>query len=420
MSSGILRALRHRNYRLFFFGQGLSLVGTWMQQVAMSWLVYRLTGSALLLGVVAFSGQLPTFILAPVAGVLVDKRSRHRILLVTQSLALLQAATLAVLVASGQATTERLVLISLFLGVVSAFDVPARQSFVVEMIDRRDDLPNALALHSTIFNGARLIGPTVAGIVIALWGEWVCFLLNAASYVPILIALGAMRFGYSSHHTAPHGGVAELLASVPRELREGLGYAYRLVPIRWTLALLALTSVLGMSHTTILPVIAREVLGGGPRTLGFLVGASGLGALAAALVMASRRTVADLAQKIAAACFLYSASLAAFAFSRSTALSLGLMFVTGFGVMVQMVATNTLLQTVVEDRMRGRVMSLYTMALIGMSPFGSLLTGTLAARAGAPGAILFGAAGSALAAAAFASRLGRLQAALPSKELSDF
>lgn len=395
--TSVVRALKHRNFRLFFFGQGLSLIGTWMQQVAMGWLAYRLTGSPFFLGLMAFAGQFPTFVFAPLAGVLADKRSRLRMLFLTQCLSLVQAAALAALVLTGGATPAWLLFWGLFIGVVNAFDVPARQSFIVETLERPDDLPNALALHSTIFNGARLIGPTVAGFVIAAYGEGVCFLLNALSFVPILAALSAMRLGAKRPARAP-------ASSVWKELVEGFRYAYGLRPVRWALALLAITSVFGMSYAVVLPVVAKEVLHGGPRTLGFLVASTGLGALVGALYLASRRTVTDLPAKIAAACALFSASLALFSLSRSFALSAAILFVAGFGMMVQMVSTNTLLQTLSEDRMRGRVMSFYTMALIGMGPLGGLLAGFAAARIGAPKAIAAGSVVCLVAALVFASR----------------
>ena len=377
-----MRALQSRNYRLFFGGQSLSLIGTWMQQVAMSWLVYRLTGSSLLLGVVAFAGQVPSFLLAPVAGVLADRWNKHRVLLWTQSLSMLQAAVLTALVFTEQVQVWHIVSLSLVLGTVNAFDIPARQSFLIEMIEKREDLGNAIALNSSMVNGTRLIGPSVAGIVIAAFGEGVCFLLNAASFLAVIAALAAMHVNVKAAQT--------VRTSVLHELREGLTYAYNFPPIRSILLLLALVSLMGVPYTVLLPVFARDVLHGGAHTFGFLMAAAGLGAFVSAILLASRRSVVGLGRIIPLASGLFGIAIVAFSLSRSLWLSLPLLFLAGLGMMAQIASSNTILQTVVDDDKRGRVMSLFTMSFMGMAPFGSLLAGALAGRIGVTATMVLG------------------------------
>lgn len=380
------RALRHRNYRLFFMGQSLSLVGTWMQRVALSWLVYRLTDSALLLGVVGFAGQVPAFLAAPLAGVICDRGNRHRILIATQVLSLLQALLLALLVLGGWIQIWQVVALSLLLGLINGFDMPARQTFLVEMVEERQDLSNAIALNSSMFNGARLVGPSLAGLLIALSGEGLCFLLNAASYLAVIASLLAMRL-----RAAP-----EAERRRPRQrLARGLGEAWRYVagfaPIGALLLLLTVFNFIAMPYIVLLPVFARDVLRGGPDTLGFLMAAAGLGALSGALYLATRRSVLGMGRLITVSALVFCVALCAFAFSRWTWLSLALMVPVGFGQMIQMAGCNTLIQTLVEDGMRGRVMSFYTMAFMGSYPLGSLLLGGLAQRWGAPPAVALGA-----------------------------
>jgi MFS family permease len=400
--SFMVRALRHRNYRLFFSGQTVSLVGTWMTRIAMSWLVYRLTGSALLLGLVGFAGQIPSFLLAPFAGVLVDRWNRHRLLVVTQVLAMLQSAALAGLTLAGVINIWHVLLLSLFQGVINAFDMPARQAFVVEMVERREDLSNAIALNSSMVNAARLVGPSVGGVIIAAVGEGWCFALDAVSYLAVIASLLLMRIVVRPR-TAPKG------ARVLPELREGWRYVSGSPPIRSILLLLALVSLVGMPYTVLMPVFASTVLHGGPHTLGFLMAATGVGALLGALFLASRRSVVGLGKVIPMMSALFGAGLIAFSLSRWLPLSLLILPFTGIGFMVQMAASNTLLQTLVEDDKRGRVMSFYTMAIMGVTPFGSLLAGTLAHRIGAPHTLLFGGAGCIVAALWFASLLPGLR-----------
>ncbi len=396
-AGGVLRALGSRNYRLFMAGQGVSLIGTWIQQVALSWLVYTLTKSAFLLGLVGFSSQIGSFVLSPVAGVVADRANKHRLLVLTQSLAMAQALVIGVLALAHAVQVWHIVALSLFIGVVNAFDMPTRHAFFVEMIEDRAALPNAIALNSSMVNGARLVGPAVAGLLIAAVGEGACFLINAASYVAVIAALLAMRI-------APQPAVSE-----PRriwlELREGFVYTFGFAPTRDILGLLALASVAAMPYSTLMPIFAAQVLGGGASTLGFLSAATGVGALAGAIALASRKTVIGLGRWIAAACAGLGAALIGFALSRSLALSLVALAAAGAAMITHMAASNTILQTVVEDRWRGRVMSFYTAAIVGTAPFGSLLAGSLAHAIGAPRTVVLGGAVCVVGGAAFAARL---------------
>ena len=397
----MLRALSHRNYRLFFLGQGTSLVGTWVTRVATSWLVYRLTGSASVLGLVGFTGQIPTFVLAPLAGVWVDRWGRYRVLCVTQVLSMLQSFALAGLALTRTIDVTWILLLSAFQGVVNAFDTPARQAFVVEMVEDRADLPNAIALNSSMVNGARLIGPSVAGVIIAASGEGWCFLLDGISYVAVIASLMMMRLPPAT----PRRPEARALA----ELRDGFRYAFGFVPIRSILLLVTLISLMGMPYTVLMPVIAAQVLHGGPHTLGFLMGAMGIGALGGAVYLASRASVVGLGRVISAAAILFGSGLIAFSLSRHVALSLVLMVVTGVGFMVQLASSNTVIQTLVREEMRGRVMAFYTMAFMGTAPFGSLMAGVLATRIGAPNTILFGGVVCIAGGLAFRRQLPRLR-----------
>lgn len=391
------RALSHRNYRLFFGGQSISLIGTWLQLTAVSWLVFRLTQSSFLLGVVGFTSRIPTFVLASFAGVLVDRWNRHRLLVATQVFSLIQALLLAILVLTGTIAIWHIIVLTLFLGIVNAFDVPVRQSFVVEMIERREDLGNAIALNSSMVNGARLLGPSVAGTLIALMGEGLCFLLNALSFVAVIAALLGMRI-------TPKPRQAQK-TPLWRGLTEGYRYAFGFFPIWSLLLLVALVSFMAMPYTVLMPVFAGEILHGGPQTLGFLLAATGVGALVGTLFLASRRNVLGLGRIIAMASILFGIGLIGFSFSRVFWLSAAMMVVTGFGMMVQMTSTNTVLQTIVEEDKRGRVMSFYTMAFMGMVPFGSLFSGILASAIGAPGTTLVGGISCILGALLFARKL---------------
>ena len=392
-----LRALRHRNFRLFTMGQSLSLIGTWMQQVAIGWLVYRLTGSAFLLGLVGFVSQGPGFLLAPFAGELADRYSRHRIVIITQSVMMVQALLLGTLVLTGNITVGWILVLMGVLGAASGFDIPARQSFLIEMVGDRDDLPNAIALNSSIFNAARLIGPAIAGFAIAAVGEGWVILLNGISYVFVLAGLFSMQLEPRKR--------ARGRGAVLRRVHEGFSYAYGFQPIRTILLLVAVVSLVAVPFSILLPVVATDVLGGGPRTLGLLMAAMGLGALTGALFLASRQTVVGLGRLIVIAATLFGLSLVLFSFARSVTIALPLLALAGFGMMTQMASSNTVLQTLVDDDKRGRVMSLYTMAFTGTAPLGSLLIGWVAARLGAPLAIGIGGGLTVCAGLVFGSRL---------------
>jgi MFS family permease len=380
MKMNALRALGHRNFRLFFCGQSLSLIGTWMTRVATSWLVYRLTGSSLLLGVISFAGQIPTFLLAPLAGVWVDRWPRRRVLLITQALAALQSLALAVLTLSGRITVPEVVALSVFQGLINAFDMPGRQSFLVQMVEGRADLSNAIALNSTMVNGARLLGPAIAGIVISGVGEGYCFLIDGLSYFAVIASLLSMRINAQA--------VSRSAASLWVQLKEGWTYVSTFAPIRTVLLSFAIISFIGVPYTVLMPIFAAKILHGGAHTLGFLMGAAGVGSLVSAVALAVRKSVRGLYRVIPAVAALFGSGLIAFSFSRNFWLSLAIMTVTGFGMMQFSAASNTVIQTIVEEDKRGRVMSYYTMAYMGASPFGSLFAGGLAPVIGAPGTVL--------------------------------
>ncbi|HKO15918.1 MAG TPA: MFS transporter [Gemmatimonadaceae bacterium] len=395
------RALRHRNYRLFFGGQSVSLVGTWITRIATSWLVYRLTGSDLLLGVVSFCGQIPTLLISPFAGVLVDRHDRHRILVITQMLSAVQSLALAVLALMGIITVGEILALQLFQGMINAFDTPARQSFVVDMLEDRADLPNAIALNSTMVNGSRIIGPSIGGLLIAALGEGWCFMIDAISYLAVIASLLAMHV-HRTRRERPTTRVVE-------ELRAGFQYVSRFAPMRSALLLLALVAIMGMPYNVLMPAVAASVLHGGAHTLGFLMTASGVGALVGALYLASRASVLGLGRAMVAATIAFGVGLIAFGLSRVLWLSLLILPVVGAGMMIETASTNTILQTIVEERMRGRVMSFYTMAFLGTAPIGSLLAGIVADRIGASATILLGGIVCVAGAAWFASRLPALR-----------
>ncbi len=407
MSSGlksIFRSLQYRNYRLFFGGQGISLIGTWIQRLAMPWLVYHLTGSVVLLGVVGFAGQIPTFLLTPFAGVLTDRWNRYRILIITQVLAMVQALLLALLFYLGILEVWHIIALSAFLGCINAFDTPARQSFVVEMVEKKEDLGNAIALNSTMVNSARLVGPSIAGVLIAAAGEGICFTINGLSYLVVLYSLLRMKIKPRE--------ITRNDTDIITELREGISYTFGFSPIRAVILLLGLVSLMGMSYSVLLPVFAKEILNGGSHTFGFLMGASGLGALTGALYLATRKNVVEIGTIIPFSATIFGIGLIAFSLSRHFFLSLPLMMLTGLGMMLQMASTNTILQTIVDDDKRGRVMSFYTMAFMGTAPFGSLLAGGLAKLISAPATLVIGGISCILGAAVFAIILPKLKKAV--------
>ncbi len=367
----LLRAFAYRNFQLFFAGQLVSLIGTWMQSVAQSWLVYRLTGSALLLGTVSFAAQIPVLLLAPAGGSLADVFSRHRIIITTQTAAMVLALVLAALTLSGHVQLWHVFALATSLGVVNAFDIPARQAFLVQLVGRKD-LMNAIALNSSMFNGARIIGPALAGILVAAVGEGWCFFLNALSYVAVLVSLLLMR---PLPQSAPHGGGTPLSRIV-----EGFTFVCRTPPIRALLLLLGLVSLAGMPYAVLMPIFADQILHSGSRGLGLLMGASGLGALLGALALASRQQVRGLGRWVTGGAAGFGLSLIFFAMSRHFWLSAAVLVLVGFAMIVETAASNTLIQAMVPDELRGRVMAVYSMMFMGMAPFGALLSGILAGR----------------------------------------
>ncbi|MEW5758873.1 MAG: MFS transporter [Candidatus Omnitrophota bacterium] len=378
----MLRALFSRNYRLFFCGQGISLIGTWMQNIAVSWLVYRLTQSAFLLGLVGFSMQIPTFIFTPFAGVFVDRHNRHRLIIITQILAMVQAFILAILVLTNKIQIWQIISLSVFLGLVNSFDIPTRHAFIFDIVEKKEDISNAIALNSSIFNSARLIGPLIAGVLIPLIGEGMCFLVNGFSFIAVIIALIMMKIKERK--------IEVKKTHIFEELKEGFSYAFNFVPIRLILALLALISLMGISYAVLMPIFATKILHGTSRTYGFLMSAAGTGALFGAFYLASRRNIIGLGKIVAISTLVFGAGLIIFSQSEILWLSLLILAFIGFGLMVQSAASNIILQTIVEDDKRGRIMSLFACAFMGMIPFGSLLAGVLASRIGAPNTLIIG------------------------------
>lgn len=393
----MFRALSYKNFRLFFVGQGISLVGTWMQQIAVSWLVYRLTGSAFMLGLTGFCTQIPTFIFSPFAGVLIDRYSRHRIIILTQILSMLQAFILASLTLAGIVKVWHVILLGFFLGCINSMDTPARQSFVINMVEKKEFLGNAIALNSSMFNLARLIGPSIAGVCIVIFGEGICFGINGISFIAVICCLLAMKIDINKQKVKhPH---------ILKGFKDGFIYTFGFVPIRYILILLGVISLMGMSYATLMPVFAKEILRGGPRTLGFLMGAVGVGALFGTVYLASRKNIIKLSGIIPVASCIFGAGLIAFSLSRSFWLSLVILLFTGCGFMIHMASSNTVLQTIVDEDKRGRVMSFYTMAFLGMAPMGSLLAGVLAGNIGVRNALAISGASCITASVIFALKI---------------
>jgi MFS family permease len=399
------RALRHRNFRLFFAGQSISLIGTWMTRVATAWLVYRLTKSAVLLGTVSFAGQIPTFLFAPLAGVLVDRWNRRTVLVWTQTLAMVQSLALAFLTLTHRITIAEVLALSAFQGCINAFDMPGRQSFMLEMVSGRGesgrgDLQNAIAINSSMVNLARLVGPSLAGMLIAVTSEGWCFLIDGVSYVGVIASLLAMRL-------PARQPVALIQArdSMLVQLKEGWDYVRGFAPIRNILLLFALVSLMGIPFVVLMPIFAAQVLEGGPHTLGFLMGAMGVGSLGSALSLVLRKSVRGLLKMIPIAAAVFGAGLILFGLSHQVWLSMLLLLLVGFGMMQGLTASNTIIQTIVPGEMRGRVMSYYTIAFVGMSPFGSLLAGALANLIGAPSTVLLSGVCCILGAAWFLTRI---------------
>jgi MFS family permease len=396
----MLRALRHRNFRLFFGGQLVSLVGTWMQTVAQSWLVYRLTDSALLLGVVGFASQIPVFVLAPFGGAVADRYSRHRVVVLAQTSMMALALILAGLTLTGLVEVWQVIALALLFGAANAFDIPARQAFIVDIVGKKD-LLNAIALNSSMFNGARVVGPAVAGVLVARFGEGWCFFANGVSYLAVIGGLLSMSLD-RRHRQDVDGTALERVI-------EGFRYARRTAPVRAILLLVALVSIVGMPYTVLMPVFADRILHSGARGLGILMGATGLGALLGALTLAARSGVQGLGRLIAMACAGFGISLTLFSLSRSFWPAAAFLVPAGFSMILQMASSNTLLQAMVPDHLRGRVMALYSMSFMGMAPFGALLSGAVAHGFGAPLTVGLGAGVCVVGAGLFALRLPSLR-----------
>lgn len=404
MMGNIFRTLRYRNFRLFFFGQTISLVGTWMQAIAMGWLVYRMTNSPFLLGLVGFASQIPMFILGPVGGVVADRVNRHKILIVTQTLSMIQALILAGLTLTGRIEVWHLIALGALLGCINSIDIPARQSFLVEMVERKENLANAIALNSSMFNGARLIGPAIAGLLVAVFGEGICFLINGLSFIAVIVSL--LMMDVKEHKVAFDD------SNILEKMKEGFVYTFSFVPIRLILLLLAVISLMGTSYAVLMPVFARDVLHGNSSTLGFLMASGGIGALAATVYLASRKSIVGLAKMIPLSSMFFAISLIVFSLSRTPWISFAILSAAGFGFMTNMAASNTILQTIADDDKRGRVMSFYAMAFMGIAPFGSLIAGTLAGKIGATTTLIIGGACCLLASIFFASKLPELNKAI--------
>ncbi len=373
-------AFRSRNYRLFFAGQGLSLIGSWMTQVATVWLVYQLSASPWLLGIVGFTSQIPSLILLPFAGVFADRWNRHRVIVWTQILSMIQSLTLAVLALTGVVNIWHLIGLSLVQGIVNSFDAPARQAFVPEMIERKEDLANAIALNAAMFNGARLIGPAVAGVVLATVGAGVCFLIDGISYIAVIIALLAMKLKPRT--------IKSVSGNPLERLKEGFAYTFGFAPIRAIILLLALVSFWGMQYTVLVPIFATKILNGGADALGYLMAASGIGALFGAVYLSTRKSIVGIGKIIAYSPALMGMAIVGFAVSRVMWFSLLMMLLSGLGFILQFASSNTFIQTIVEDDKRARVLSIYTMAFFGVIPFGNLFAGGLANYIGAPNTLI--------------------------------
>jgi MFS family permease len=398
----LFRALSSGNYRLFFFGQGISLIGTWIQSVAQAWLVYKMTNSVLLLGLVGFLGQIMIFIFGPFAGVIADRMNRHRILVITQTSAMIQAFILSALVLTRTVQVWHIMVLSLLLGIINSFDVPVRQSFVIEMVERKEDIGNAIALNSSLVNSARLIGPTIAGVLIAAFGEGLCFFVNGISYIAVIISLLLMKITPKMARTTRDSRVF-------KELKEGISYAAHFPPIKYVLLSLAGISLIAAPYMVLMPVVAKDVLHGGPQTMGWLMSSAGCGALLGALYLASRKNVVGLLKTMVVASLVFGFSLIAFSLSSDLRLSCFFLLLTGCGMVTQMASSNTILQTIVDEDKRGRVMSLYTIAFLGMTPFGSLYAGTFAHMFGVRPTIALSGTCCVLIAFAFYSKLPEIR-----------
>lgn len=401
----IFRSMKSRNFRLFFVGQSISLIGTWIQRMTIPWLVYRLTGSPFLLGLVSFFGQFPTFMIAPFAGVLIDRWSRYHILVISQVFAMFQALLLAFLYYNGPMEIWAIAALGILLGCINAFDITARQAFVIELVENKEDLANAIALNSSMVNGARLLGPSIAGVLIASVGEGVCFLLNGISYFFVILSLVSLKLNSPA--------VIAKKSDVLKSLREGFAYTFGFSPLRAIILLIALVSLAGMPYVVLMPIFAKEVFHGDSNTFGFLMGASGVGSLAGTVYLASRTSVLGLGRIVPLAAAIFGFGLVAFSLSRNFMVSAVLMVIIGFGMMLQMASSNTIIQTIVDDDKRGRVMSIYLMAFMGAVPIGSFIAGSLSGMIGPAETLRCGGIICILGAAVFACRLSVLRVHVP-------
>ncbi len=377
----ILRAFRYRNFCLYFIGQGISQIGNWSTILATSWLVYQLTDSAWLLGVVGFASRIPTLFISPIAGVIADRGSRHRIVIVTQILSMVQSLLLAVLALTGIINVRQIIVLSVFQGIVNALYMPTLQAFVKEIIEQPEDLGNAIALNSSLISSARLIGPAVAGFLVASVGAGVCFLLDGISYIAVIAAFLVMK--------VPSTKIVPSTTSTMQKLKEGFDYAYNNSAIRSMLLLLSLLGFVGLPYVILIPIFAADILKGGSQTLGLLMGASALGALIASVYLSSRSHIYGLEKAIAIAPMLLGTGFIIFSLSNILLFSLPVMVLIGFSVILQLASTNTVLQTIVDDDKIGRLMSLVSMAFMGVVPFGNLFSGWLASQIGVVNTFVF-------------------------------
>jgi len=397
---GMLRSLRHRNFQLFFSGQLISLIGTWMQNIAQAWLVYRLTGSSLQLGLVGFAGQIPVFLFAPLGGMVADRWNRHRVVIGTQTASMILAFILAALTLLHIVRVWEIVLLASLLGAVNGFDIPARQSFLIDMVGR-EDLMNAIALNSSMFNGARVIGPAIAGLLVAWIGEGWCFFANAVSYIAVIIGLLLMTLGPMRQFA--------METSPLEHITEGFRYVERTKPILAIMLLIGLVSLVAVPYTVLMPIFADRILHGGARGLGILMGATGIGALLGALTLATRHGVHGLGRWVGFSALSFGVSLILFSFSKWFLVSMILLVPVGYSLMLQMSSCNTLIQAMVPDELRGRIMAVYTMMFMGMAPMGALFAGTIADRIGAPWTVAIGGLGAVVGSIIFLRKISKLR-----------
>lgn len=377
-----VRALKNRNYRLFFIGNGISLIGTWMQTVTIGWLVYKLSHSSYTLGATGALGTLPVLLFSIFGGYVADRINRFRIILTTQTLAMIQALSLAILTLTGHITVNHILFLSFVLGLINAFDIPARQAFVVNIVEKKEELANAIALNSFLVNSARLIGPSIAGVLVAAFGEGICFLINGISYIAVIFALLMMKV--PSAKQVIDGRENE---NVLEKLHEGFSYVKTFVPVRTVILYVGFFSIFGMFYGVLMPVFAKEIFHGTARTLGFLIGSGGIGAIIAAIYLASRSTHSGLGRIIHIAGIVFGTGLILFSYTKNFWFAVMILIVVGAAMVLQIVTANIILQTLVSDEKRGRVMSFHTLAFMGTQPIGSYIAGVLGKTIGTQGTV---------------------------------